>query len=205
MKRLPTEVRRQQIAEAALTIIARDGARRFTTASIAREVGLAEGTIFRHFKDKADIIDAAIRYLEALMFPEDAPPPPAEPLEELRVFLTGRIALLQAHPGYLRVLFSNEIGHAVPGVTLSRLHSLRERSVGIIMRCLKQAQAAGQVRADLSLHTLFMVIHGMLLSQVFSGPQLAAQLGFSQDAEVLWRGVTQLMTVDGELEAGASD
>ena len=195
MTRLPTEVRRKQIAEAALTIIARDGVRRFTTASISREVGLAEGTIFRHFTDKRDIIDAAIRFLDGLMFPADAPAPPSAPLVELRSFLAARIALLKAHPGYLRVLFSNEIGQAAPDGTFDLLRSLRQRSVATIISCLRRAQDAGEIRGDLPIETLFLVIHGMLLSQVFSGPQLEQQLGFHTDFDRLWQAIVRLMVI----------
>ncbi len=195
MTRLPTEVRRKQIAEAALTIIARDGVRRFTAASISREVGLAEGTIFRHFTDKRDIIGAAIHFLDGLMFPADAPAPPPAPLAELRSFLAARVALLRAHPGYLRVLFSNEIGQAAPEGAFDLLGSLRQRSVSTIMSCLRRAQQAGDVRADLPIETLFLVIHGMLLSQVFSGPQLERQLGFCADFDSMWQGIERLMVV----------
>lgn len=193
MKRQPTEVRRAQIAEAALTIIARDGTRRFTTASIAREVGLAEGTIFRHFTDKRDIVGAAIRHLESLMFPIDAPPPPEDPLAELRAFLASRVALLRAHPGFLRVLFSNEIGQAAPGSAFDLLGTLRQRSVATILSCLERGRAAGQVRDDVSTAVLFSLIHGLLLSQVFGGGQLSEQFGLERDLNTLWQGVERLL------------
>ena len=49
-------VRRQQIADAALEVIAELGLRGFTTQAVAARVGITDGTIFRHFKDKQEIV-----------------------------------------------------------------------------------------------------------------------------------------------------
>ena len=73
--RRPTEERRQQIAEAALRIISGKGVHRLTAQELGREVGIADGTIFRHFKDKAEIVRAAVSHLEGVLFEGFRPRP----------------------------------------------------------------------------------------------------------------------------------
>lgn len=51
-----TEQRRLQILEAAGRVFARKGYERSTTAEIAREAGVAEGTIFRYFETKKALL-----------------------------------------------------------------------------------------------------------------------------------------------------
>ncbi len=92
--RRPTAERQQQIAEAALRIISGKGVHRLTTQELAREVGISDGSLFRHFKDKAEIIRAAIGFLERTLF-EGFPPQADDPLERLRLFFVRRLELVQ--------------------------------------------------------------------------------------------------------------
>lgn len=64
-RRLAPEVRRSQIMEAAVRLFARKGFARSTTRQIAREAGVAEGTIYRHFRSKEEIL---FSFLEATAF-----------------------------------------------------------------------------------------------------------------------------------------
>ncbi|WP_091507092.1 MULTISPECIES: TetR/AcrR family transcriptional regulator [Amycolatopsis] len=54
------EERRKMIVQAVLPLIAEHGAA-VTTAQIARAAGIGEGTIFRAFKDKDELVDACLQ------------------------------------------------------------------------------------------------------------------------------------------------
>ncbi len=56
MKRLSTEIRKEQIKEAALEIIYEEGIGRFTTKRLAAKIGISEGAIFRHFASKKETL-----------------------------------------------------------------------------------------------------------------------------------------------------
>ncbi|NPA36886.1 MAG: TetR/AcrR family transcriptional regulator [Chlorobi bacterium] len=56
MIRKPTEIRQEEIKKAVLEIIYRNGLKKLSTKNIAKEVGISEGSIFRHFGTKNDII-----------------------------------------------------------------------------------------------------------------------------------------------------
>ena len=56
MIRKPTEIRQEEIKKAVLEIIYRSGLKKLSTKNIAKEVGISEGSIFRHFGTKNDII-----------------------------------------------------------------------------------------------------------------------------------------------------
>ena len=62
--KLDTQVRREQIAEAALSLVASQGVRRLSIASIARRVGLVPSGIYRHFKNKGEVLDAVLDLVE---------------------------------------------------------------------------------------------------------------------------------------------
>lgn len=55
-KRLTRAERREQIMETAVKLFARQGFERTTTREIAAEAGISEGTIYRYFESKRDIL-----------------------------------------------------------------------------------------------------------------------------------------------------
>lgn len=64
-KRRTTEVRRRQIADAARELIIKYGSEHITGRRIAKEIGITEGAIYRHFKSKRDILSFLIEDIEA--------------------------------------------------------------------------------------------------------------------------------------------
>ncbi len=73
---------RERLLRAAAGIVARDGMEAATTAAIASEAGVAEGTLYRHFESKDDLLIAAYRQMKQEVFVDaaagvdvDAPPP----------------------------------------------------------------------------------------------------------------------------------
>ena len=59
---------REKLMRAAMDIVAADGFGAATTAAIAARSGMAEGTLYRHFKSKDELMIAAYRQLKADVF-----------------------------------------------------------------------------------------------------------------------------------------
>jgi len=57
------EARREQIAEAALEVIARHGTRSLSVRAVARRIGIVPSAIYRHFHGKEEILSAAIEQM----------------------------------------------------------------------------------------------------------------------------------------------
>jgi len=64
----PAANTREKLMRAAMDIVAADGFPAATTASIAERVGMAEGTLYRHFKSKDDLLIETYRRLKAEVF-----------------------------------------------------------------------------------------------------------------------------------------
>ncbi|MCA9629445.1 MAG: TetR/AcrR family transcriptional regulator, partial [Myxococcales bacterium] len=167
MSRLSSSVRKRAIAQAALTLLARDGVGGFTTSTLARRVGVSEAALFRHFPNLDAILDAAVTELEILLFPEDAAPDEGAPLDDLRSLLGRRAAMLRDRPGVLRILFSHELGRAGTPRTAQRVVALRRRSMAQLTSYLQRAVDDGLVREDVTVKELVSIVYGMILSLVF--------------------------------------
>lgn len=193
MKRLPTEQRRKQIAEAALRIIAERGLRSFTVAAISEEVGLADGTIFRHFDDKDDIVLEAVTQLEKALTSQVVEPPQGDPLERLGGFLRMRIELIQKRPELFKVLFSDDLAKAGPEEAGRRVRQLKHRSMQLVRAHLQMAIDQGLVAADCTADELLYIVHGTALAQVFSGSELGEVTDGAVSPEAIWSCVERLL------------
>lgn len=60
-KSMPPEARRAQLVEATIPLLL-GRAHALTTAEVARAAGVAEGTLFRAFEDKASLLDACLAH-----------------------------------------------------------------------------------------------------------------------------------------------
>ena len=177
MTRLPSEDRRRQIADAALKVIAERGLGRFTTASIAAEIGVSDGALFRHFASKDEIVAAALDRAEERLF-EGFPPPHADPLARLEAFFRQRAALLAEAPVIARLAFSDELPHAAGPAGAEQVARWRARSLAFLRACLEEAVAGRQAPADLPIGATASLIVGALLAlgQLGGPPERAGEL-----------------------------
>jgi len=108
MIRKTTDIRQEEIKAAVLTIIFRDGLKNLSTKNIAREVGISEGSIFRHFRSKKEIIlsimdDVVNNLIESLRQISLEHTPPADRLYK---YLCRTVSYLIENKGITILLFS---------------------------------------------------------------------------------------------------
>jgi AcrR family transcriptional regulator len=163
--RKPTSVRRREIAEAALRVIGERGATALTAASLAREVGLTSGALFRHFASLDAIlgaaVDLAIEALEATYPPEALPP-----LQRLRALALRRIEVVGESPGLAWLLLSDQVFLCVPEPAVARLRAAVGRSRAYLLAALREAIAAGELRAELDAETILPIFTGTVHSLI---------------------------------------
>ncbi len=188
-----TDVRRRQIAQAALEIIADRGLRDFTTRAVAERVGITDGTVFRHFKNKAEIVLAALDSLEDQMF-AGAEANIADPLDRLRAIFSARTRLVGGANSVGRLVFSDQIVHAAGAEGRAKIAGWRVRNLGLLTGCLEALAAEGRLRDGLTPTPLVLVVQGLILT-TFVDRSLSASPPASLDAHVegLWRTIEALI------------
>ncbi|WP_459929245.1 TetR/AcrR family transcriptional regulator [Desulfosporosinus burensis] len=107
------EERRQDILEAALKVFTIKGYNGSTTAEIARAAGVAEGTIFRHFATKKELLVGVLKpkFLDGIIY-LDKEHKEATPEEFFRSFLRNRLELINENDGLFRFMFAEAQYHS---------------------------------------------------------------------------------------------
>lgn len=161
LERRSTEARQAELTDAALRIIATKGIAALTTRSLADEVGLTSGAIFRHFASLDDLLGAVVArvdaVLEATYPPEDLPA-----LERLERFVAARSAAVGGQIGILRLVLSEQFVLALPDSGSARITRCMDKTRAFLVQCLREAQESGDVRSDVPAEALAPVVMGTI-------------------------------------------
>jgi AcrR family transcriptional regulator len=100
-KRQRTEVRRMQIADAAKAVAVRYGSEHVTVRRIAKEIGVSEGALYRHFKSKHDILSLMVERIEEDLVKdiERSSAAGGTPLRVLESSLRNHVSAIQQRKG----------------------------------------------------------------------------------------------------------
>lgn len=186
--KLKTQVRREQIAWAALRLVAGGGLKRLSMAAIARQVGFGPTAVYRHFKSKDEVLDAALA-LVGTKLQENVKAVHAEaedPLERLRRLLARHIALIRDNDAIPRVVFSEDFyaGHPERKLRMYRGIQMYLKQVAQIIR---QGQASGQVETDFDAEDAAVMFLGLVQPSAILWHMSDGEFDVTRTAERTWR------------------
>ena len=138
--------RKDQILQALARMLESAPGERVTTAALAKEVGVSEAALYRHFPSKARMFEGLIKFIEDTLFQRIARILHEEPLAVARCekILILMLTFCAKNPGMTRLL----TGDALAGET----ERLRERIAQFFDRVesqLKQVLREAQIRENL--------------------------------------------------------
>jgi len=165
-EKLDTRVRRAQIAEAALSLVAARGLRRLSVAAVARRVGLVPSGIYRHFKNKDEILDAMLDRVEERLLTNVAASRAEHPgaLDCLRDVLMRHIRLLREGKAISipRMIFSED-AHDDDPTRKKRVLRVFRNYMARLSEIVRVGQSQGTIRAELDPRTVTLMFFGLIV------------------------------------------
>ena len=155
--------RKDQILQALARMLEAAPGQRITTAALAREVGVSEAALYRHFPSKARMFEGLIKFIEDTLFARITRIINEEDSAEIRChnILLLLLTFCDRNPGMTRLL----TGDALAGET----ERLRERIAQFFSRLesqLKQVLREAQIRENLKTTISPTVLANLLLASV---------------------------------------
>jgi AcrR family transcriptional regulator len=185
--------RQMDIIHAAITIIARQGLKDLTTKNLARELGLTEAALYRHFDSKGELIRAILHYFGQISGDviREIGERNLAPLERVRMFVMNRYRLFIQDPDLAKVLFSEELFRTDPalsGEMQAIMHSHREA----VEAYIREAQQQGAIRSGLDPLDLFRVVVGSMRFLVTQWNLSGQTFDLVAEGEKLFNTITKL-------------
>lgn len=165
--RQPGAVRREQIVSAVLKIIARSGVSGLTTSVLAREAGISEANLYRHFKSKDDIYLATVgqvremisRNLDRVLAEH------SDPVTVLERFFLLQVKLMEKNNGIPRLMFSEElhVHKEMREVILMTMFGVSQ----VLASVVREGQKDGRIRKDIDALTTVLMFLAMMQGLAF--------------------------------------
>jgi TetR/AcrR family transcriptional regulator len=153
--------RRQQILESLVHMLEVNPGCRITTAALAKEVGVSEAALYRHFPSKFKMFEALINYVEETIFSRVSTILKEHPTVEDRInhILTLMLTFTGRNPGITRIL----TGDALVGEN-NRLHARVAQLFDRLETQLKQILRDAELNENLRPFTTNSVAANLLMA-----------------------------------------
>lgn len=158
-----TTIRQRQITDAARKVIIKHGSEHATVRKIAKEVGISEAAVYRHFKSKRDILSLLVDHIGDSLVGD---------IERVRGSGHGSLgvidSLLRSH--FSAVEQKRGVSFQVIAEIISlgdkRLNRKASDAINEYINCLKsllsEGVKAGEVKGDVELEAAATILFGMM-------------------------------------------
>lgn len=196
--------KQRRILEAAIRLFASKGYHATSTSEIAKEAGVAEGTIFRHYKTKKDILIATVAPLVVKIAApfllndvrEILETQIKKPVSEIFTELyKNRLALLAANEKHFRILIQEAFFHDELREAL--IHTVAGEGTRLIRQFVEQKIAAGELRPlppEVIVRAVFSLMLGMVAFKYLVAKEDYARLPEEEQialtVDILLHGIT---------------
>ncbi len=187
-KRLNTTIRREQIAEAALGLVAEQGVSALTARNVARAVGVTAPALYRHFPGgKADILASILDLLDSVKFEgiRRAIEEPGPAMAKLRRCYELHISVIERYRALPNLVLSDAIWIDEPQfkIRLLNSHQQQQNQVSAIIR---EGQKAGEIRQDIDANQIFIQFLGQFLTIAILYSRRGDMIDLKTQSEANW-------------------
>jgi TetR/AcrR family transcriptional regulator len=165
MTRKTTDIRQEEIKQAVLDIIYTDGLKNLSTRNLAKRIGMSEGSIFRHFATKQDIILSIINDVQNDFIGQlrKVSTSDEDPETRLRKFICTTIEYLTDNKGITMLLFS-EASHNNDASLKTQLQQIFNSQKKLVSKIFLDGIAAGTWDEQIPVENLAMLYMGIPVS-----------------------------------------
>ena len=162
-QKLNTEVRQEQIIEAAMNLIASRGLKGLSMAALANRIGLVPSAIYRHFKGKDDIVDLVLDFIQERLLTNIriTCKETSDPMERLQRILERHVEIVRQNRAIPRIIFTEDVFSGNPK-RKTKVYKIIIGYLGGLDKIIRDGQEKGQIRSDMDSKTIALMFLGMI-------------------------------------------
>ncbi|WP_210398235.1 nucleoid occlusion factor SlmA [Motiliproteus sediminis] len=145
----PKISRREQILQALAHMLEAEPGARITTAALAREVGVSEAALYRHFPSKAKMFEGLIGFMEETLFSrvKMITQSDGSSQKQCEQILTLLLAFVEKNPGMSRILTGDALSGEIERLR-RQVSKLFDRLETELRRILREAEMREGLRTQ---------------------------------------------------------
>jgi AcrR family transcriptional regulator len=187
--------RQRTILEAARCVFARKGFARAGIGEIAREAGIAKGTIYLYFRSKEAIywaaLGAGMRELHTEATRQVAAATGTE--GKIRAFAEAKLRYFHLNRDFLRV-YHAEVGNALtrPTTANQQFTRIHQEQVGLLASILRAAARRGEIRsvkAEMVAAAIFEITRGLVVHRLLTKPSASPEADAAFVVDLVMKGL----------------
>ena len=191
-RRLPRNQRVAIIMQAARDVLRERGYEQFLTSEVADRCGISEGTIYKYFATKRDLlIQVAEAWFEEFLTTEK-PPSVERPIRE-RLFhvIWNNLSLVRRQPTLSRFVLMEL--RPDPSYRSMRIYEINKRIAEKVMEVVREGVTRGDLRGDIPLKLIRDMIFGAIEHQTWAYLRGEGDFSVEDSAEgitdIVFRGI----------------
>ncbi len=165
-KRQKTLIRRKQIISALRKLIIKYGSENVTVARVAKEIGVTQGAIYRHFKSKREILGFLVDNIEENLIGDlEKAVHHSSALESLEFVLKNHVSAIEQKRGVSFLVIAEIVSlgdkwlnSRVFGVLTRYIARIKE----VLLRGIKSGELRPEVSAEIAATMFFSAIQGFV-------------------------------------------
>ena len=193
-ERIDTKFRQEQIALVAMDLVASQGIKSLTVTRVAEKIGVVPSALYKHFKNKGQIVEVIISMIEEQMFNllRSAKMSSGGPLEFFKKLYFAEVGLIIQFAAAPIVFFSDDV---MGGSTSrrARMKNIGKKIFGEIEGMIKKGQDSGCFRKDLPAKNLALFYFGIVAQIAMPNQLLKGDLDLMNHSEIAWCSFVDLM------------
>ena len=196
-RRLPRDQRVAIIMQSAREVLRERGYEQFLTSEVAERCGISEGTIYKYFVTKRDLlIKVAEAWFEEFLTAETAPSVQTSTRDRLFHVIWNNLSLVRRQPTLSRFVLMEL--RPDPKYRTMRIYGINKRIAEKVMAVIREGVARGDLRGDISLKLIRDMIFGAIEHQTWTYLRGEGDFSVEDAAEgitnVVFRGIAARST-----------
>lgn len=155
--------RQIQIFNASIKLIGKGGIQNLTTKNLAKEVGISEAAIYRHFRSKVEILKGVLEFLKVAILNrlQNVRNERIPPIEKIKKIITEQSRAFTDRPEIVVVLLSEGL-YQNEGELSKIIYSIMQESAKVYQVIIEEGQKEGGIRSDIDSKQITFIIMGTM-------------------------------------------
>lgn len=190
------EERKAEIVETALELMAEQGTAHVTAQAIADRIGIAQPTVFRHFKSRNAIFRSALQFVAGqILGLLERGGAGDDPEQRLHRLLTRQLRIVSRNRGLPRLLFSDRLHLEDPRLK-GIIRDVMGRYVRHVRDIIADGQRSGQFSTGTDARTSAVFVMASVQGLLLRWSLFDFEFALEHESENLWRFVRAALVAD---------